>query len=268
MMSTPSARFSLLNTRPEHQAVALADLVKQAGGEAFACPTIAIESMPIVHNGDDLAEFDKVLFISANAVKEVVSRLGSDVRSAFSPTVKLYAIGQATLKAGAACGLPMQTAEGGFYDSESLLERDDLQQLQGQRILIVKGENGRDLLENRFMQRGAQVESWTLYRRVPCPLCKEVWSQFKCASNPVVLATSLTSLAYLLEALHRAQKESSQNEQAWLDWLLVQPLVVFSERIRQWAKSQGWRGKIAVVKTHSDAGIVDCIINDIMASKR
>jgi len=268
MMSTPSARFSLLNTRPEHQAVALADLVKQAGGEAFACPTIAIESMRIAEDDFNLTEFDKVLFISANAVKEFVSRLGSDALSAFSPQVALYAIGQATLKAGALYGLPMQTAEGGFYDSESLLERDDLQQLQGQRILIVKGENGRDLLESRFLQRGAQVESWTLYRRIPCPLCKGVWSQFKSASNPVVLATSLTSLAYLLEALQRVQKESSENEQAWLDWLLLQPLVVFSERIRQWAKSQGWRGKIAVVKTHSDAGIVDCIINDIMASER
>lgn len=263
-MSTPSARFTLLNTRPEHQAVALTDLVKQAGGEALACPTIAIESVPIAEDDCDLAEFDKVLFISANAVKEFVSRLGFEALSAFSPQVTFYAIGQATLKAGALYGLPMQTAEGGFYDSESLLERDDLQQLQGQRILIVKGENGRDLLESRFLQRGAQVQSWILYRRVPCPLCLLVWSQFMKSPHPVVLATSLTSLAYLLEALQRVQKESSENEQAWLDWLLRQPLVVFSERIRQWAKSQGWRGKIAVVKTHSDAGIVDCIINDIL----
>lgn len=247
-------QFTLLNTRPVDQAEALRERVELIGGHALSCPTIEIEmlSLPSKH---DLSGFDKLVFISANAVKAFAAQFPTQPK----PTVELFAIGQATLNAGRKAGLEMRTAEGERFDSEALLELPDLQDLNGQRVLIVKGQGGRELLENSFVERGAEVVAWELYRRRPLPLCQQIWRLFIESPRPIVLATSVSGLESLMEAVVNAEGVSSENRQAWSDWLRGQPLVVFSQRIQMWAQKRGWQGQIVIVPTQSDDGIAQSI---------
>jgi len=269
--------FTLLNTRPSHQAAGLNSAVEKVGGTALACPTMQIQQLSLSGDHASLASFDKVVFISANAVKAF---LELNLPKQTLPT--LFAIGKATVQAGLKAGLQLNTALGEQFDSEALLQHPDLQQLENQRILIVKGESGRTLLAETLQARGAHIEQWSLYRRQPLPLCREAWQDFTQASNPIVLATSITGLEYLFRALeqpdrvglkHQIQPNIQQNqtEQAWSDaqkhWLLSQSLVVFSQRIKQWAREHGWQGKIVVVATQSDQGIVNSIENEILGIK-
>ncbi|MDG6778858.1 uroporphyrinogen-III synthase [Thiomicrorhabdus sp. zzn3] len=261
-------QFTLLNTRPEQQSAGLQHKLQAAGGRGIVCPTLEIVpvDLPEAKRGE-IAGYNKIIFISANAVRRFAEEgLDAELSQPSESSVKapgLFAIGQATVKAGKPLRLNLQTAEGARFDSEALLARADLQSLQGQHVLIVKGEGGRDKLQSELEQRGAQVENLILYRRQAKALCMDVWPTFLQAPNPLVLATSSASLTALLNAVEQAertaQSKGHETKQAWSDWLKAQTLIVFSERIRETADQQGWKGAISVVDTQSDEGIVQTI---------
>ncbi|MBN2865852.1 MAG: uroporphyrinogen-III synthase [Thiotrichales bacterium] len=281
-MCSLTPTFTLLNTRPEHQAQGLTELVKAAGGQALSCPTLAIALKNLPVKRSVLNRFDKVVFISVNAVNSFVQQIQRLPQSeqACQNVTNWYAIGKATFHAAQKVGLQITTLSGQQFDSESLLQHPSLQHLKGQKVLIVKGDNGRELLADSFEQRGALVESWSLYRREPLRLCTDAWLAFKTAQNPQVLATSVASLESLLHAFdgacatketpiesqqacsksHQTETFDAKQNQAWL---VQQPLVVFSQRIKDWAVQQGWQGKISVVTTQSDQGVIDCIIESL-----
>jgi uroporphyrinogen-III synthase len=50
-------------------------------------------------------------------------------------------------------------------DSENLLQSIDLATLRGRRVLIVRGESGRELMAEGFAAAGAQVTTVAAYRR-------------------------------------------------------------------------------------------------------
>jgi len=255
--------FTLLNTRPKHQAETLSTLVKEAGGLALDCPAIGIqlEAMPKQHS--DLKSFDKVIFISVNAVNAFIEH-GFKVPESQQACLRYFVIGKATFNAAKKAGLMVETNTGQdlgeTFDSESLLKDPELQRVTQQKILIVKGYEGRDLLAQTFKQRGAIVEEWPLYRRKSLPLCLKAWQAFQQACHPIALATSVSSLESLIQAVKLASGLGQTDTRSGLDFLLTKPLVVFSQRIKTSAEQLGWLGDIAVVTTQSDQAVIDCII--------
>ena len=114
----------------------------------------------------DLDHYQHVIFISTNAV-----RFGLDCFDDNWPQLPVginwYAIGDATRQGLAARGLAPQ-APVQRMDSEGLLALPALSDLRGDRVLIVKGEGGRQALRDALADRGAQVDELHCYRRV-CP---------------------------------------------------------------------------------------------------
>lgn len=253
---TPPNALTLLNTRPSHQAQALNDLLQQRGFRVLNCPALEIVSVPLASTAiDTWDQFDKVFFISQNAVSHFIEQwqLLSGSCPSFNKHQNAYAIGQATFDAMQLQSWPVQTVMPGKpFITESLLERAELQDLSEQNCLIIKGEAGREDLAEGLRQAGAMVTEWVLYQRQPLPLCMAQWREFEAASHPVVLATSLSSI----EALKQALSEY-KNSQAWL---FLQPLIVFSGRIKAQLMNQGWQGKIYVVPEQSNQGILTAMM--------
>ena len=79
----------------------------------------------------------------------------------------LYAIGAATAAALDAAGHPGAAVPEEPASSETLLALEGLQQIDGQRFLLITGENGRELIAPTLQARGATVDTLTLYRRRP-----------------------------------------------------------------------------------------------------
>lgn len=265
MTSLP--RFTLLNTRPEHQAEGLSELVKQAGGQVLNCPTLEIQwgSQKALRASlaKELEQYDKVILTSVNAVQGVLKSHFKSRSSAEVPKTRFFAIGKATQQAAQNAQLPVESLGKGPYDSEALLEHPAMQLVKGQSILIVKGQAGRSLLMNQLAKRGALVESWDVYKRVSAKFCPQAWQAFIKASQPILLITSVASFESLMASLHKFdtdyQLSSDEKKQTHQAWSFLRSTIVFSQRIKEVMLQQGWPGEIQVVTEQSDLGIIQAI---------
>ncbi len=260
-------RFTLLNTRPEHQAEGLSELVKQAGGQALNCPTLEIQwgSQKALRASlaKELDQYDKIILTSVNAVKGVLkSHLKPGSLTNLLQT-RFFSIGKATQQAALKAQLPVEPLGQGPYDSEALLEHSAMQVVQGESILIVKGQAGRSLLMNQLVERGALVDYWDVYKRVSAKFCPQAWYSFIEASQPILLISSVASFESLMVNLIKFNPDYQLNsdgiKQTHQAWSFLGKTIVFSQRIKAVMLQQGWPTEIQVVTEQSDLGIIQTI---------
>lgn len=167
------AKGPVLITRPEHLQQGLKRMLSAAGYPFCSLPLLRIEPIDIdVREASavrekilNLDQYDKVIFISRNAAK-----IGADLIDQYWPQLPLgidwIAIGSGT--AAELLELGIRAVKNRGIDSEALLDDTQLQELSGQRILLVKGAGGRTLLQETLEQRGARVDLAEVYQRKPC----------------------------------------------------------------------------------------------------
>ena len=164
--SSALAGRGIVVTRPAHQAQALADLIRSAGGSVLLFPVIEIadvvDEQPVRAVLDRIDQFDLAIFVSPNAVDRGMKLVGA---RALPPGLRIAAIGGGSVRALARHGLRDVIAPAGRSDSEALLEVPALAHVAGQRIVIFRGEGGREALGAALAQRGALVEYAECYRR-------------------------------------------------------------------------------------------------------
>jgi len=242
----------VLVTRPAHQAENLSRLIEERGGLAVRFPTLEI-----VELGDfsaiqsTLAHVDKyqwLVFISANAVTMYGYYSDSDKMEKFK-SVRIAAIGKATAKALVLAELPVDLVPEAGYNSEALLAMPQMQQMNGQRCLIVRGEGGRDELAVTLRSRGANVEYLDVYKRtIPDIDTSQVNLLIAQDKLDVITVTSGEALQNLLIMLEE------KNHQR----LFEVSLVVVSDRIREIAADIGFK-RIAVTDSPSDVAILETV---------
>jgi uroporphyrinogen-III synthase len=166
-MSEPA----VLVTRPAGQSDALCAGLQAQGLRPAVCPLIEIEffARPNARQRQCLLALDEcqhIIFVSANAV-----RYGMQWIEDFWPRLPLdlnwYTVGEASARELAGHGVSARRPETEM-NSEGLLELAGLQEVNKQKVLIIKGEGGREALRETLQQRGARVEELTAYRR-HCP---------------------------------------------------------------------------------------------------
>ena len=162
----PLADCRILVTRPAQRAAGFAERIAEAGGEAVLYPVIDIGPPFNTRSRDaalnNLADFSMAIFISPTAVEETLHHIPS-----LPASLSLVAIGKSTAQTLRQYGY--STAfDADTSDSESLLAQPRMQsaQVRNQRILIFRGEGGRELLADTLRQRGALVDYADMYRRV------------------------------------------------------------------------------------------------------
>ena len=163
-------------TRPVHQAAPLADRIRRAGGHAILFPVIEIadveDARPVNALIDRLDEFELAIFISPNAVGKALTMIKA--RRALPARLAFAAVGRGSVLELKKFGVTDVAAPSRF-DSESLLALPALQNVAGRRVIIFRGQGGRELLGEALTARGAIIEYAECYRRVqpaadPAPL--------------------------------------------------------------------------------------------------
>ncbi|MCG8534424.1 MAG: uroporphyrinogen-III synthase, partial [Pseudomonadales bacterium] len=117
----------------------------------------------------------------------------------------------------------------------------ELQNLQEKRVLILRGQSGRETLANTLRERGAQVDYLELYKRaLPDVDASGLITPLAAGQRLNITVTSGDGLRNLM-ALVVEQLSHLQNC----------PLVVVSGRLAQFAKEQGFR---QVIEANSASG--------------
>jgi uroporphyrinogen-III synthase len=236
----PLMDTTVLVTRPLPQGQALADSIRNAGGEAIVFPAIAIEACEATPPDD----YDWVVFASVHAVA-----LGARaIRK--TESVRIAAIGKATASALNAADLPADIVPNAPYTSEALLAHPAFHPAPGDRVVIVRGEGGRDALREALTARGATVTTFDVYRRVkPAVTAEEIAALEQRWANEgidAVTATSVDTYSNLLALLTPAGREL----------LFRTPLLVPTPRIVDAARASGWNGDALITTSADDAAIV------------
>ena len=151
----------ILVTRPAGQARHLASLIEAAGGRSILFPAIEIEEFP-ERPLPPLEDFDLAIFVSPTAVQCGLKKVATWPRE-----IPVAAIGKGTRRALERHGVSDVLVPEAAADSEALLAAPAMQEVAGKKILIIRGEGGRELLGDKLTERGAQVEYAECYRRVP-----------------------------------------------------------------------------------------------------
>ncbi|NWB91170.1 uroporphyrinogen-III synthase [Pseudomonas agarici] len=161
--------WRLLLTRPADDSTALSAVLAEAGIFSSALPLLEIE--PLAIDGAGLTKILKLPFYSAAiVVSKPAARLGLELVDQYWPQPPLlpwFTVGIATAKLLDDYGLRVGYPADGD-DSEALLDLPALREVLAQpdpRVLILRGEGGRELLAERLRSQGASVDYLELYRR-------------------------------------------------------------------------------------------------------
>jgi uroporphyrinogen-III synthase len=175
-------------TRPRQQAEPLARAVAALGRTPVLLPLLEIS--PWSDDGEQRRELRRVLaglesyalvaFVSPNAIDAAFAHI-----SRWPEGVDVAVVGEGSRAALAKYGVgggsvrihsPLDPAHS---DSEHLLRALDLQQLAGRRVLVVRGEGGRELLPDALRGAGAAVETVAAYRRAVPALTPALAAQIR-----------------------------------------------------------------------------------------
>jgi uroporphyrinogen-III synthase len=231
MADLPLHGLRIAVTRPRDQAAPLMQCIAQAGGVPLAFPLLEIEAAELTlalrEQFSRIPQAGLAIFISPNAVQYGMAALrvvGIELPS----SLKIAAVGQGSAKALRELGIPEIVAPTERFDSEGLLALPELQQVAGQRVMIFRGNGGRELLGDTLAARGAIVEYVECYRRSRPP---QDGAALVAAAPDAIIVTSSEALGYLWDMLDEGARAALCNT----------PLFAPHARIDELAQRQGWR---------------------------
>lgn len=233
----------ILVTRPIRQAVVLVELIEQQGGEAIVFPVIEIMAIDVKQWGEwNPQQTNWLVFVSRNAVEHFLQ--GSS--QTLPAHIKLAAAGDGTAQTMRENGLTVDLQPELSNGSEGLLQLPEWQQMDQQHVVIVRGEGGRELMADTLRARGAKISYLEVYRR-QLPTVASKLQQQACSADWLT-ATSANGVTNLLSLLSTSCPQ-----------ILQKPLLVVSERIKDFALEQGFK-QVHVSLDASDGAIIQRLI--------
>ena len=158
--------WRVLLTRPAEESAALATVLSDVGIYSSSLPLLDIEPLPITPDQQallrDLGRYCAVIVVSKPAARLALQQLDRQWSE-----MPWFSVGAATAQVLADQGYTVHYPHTGD-DSEALLELPALREAIARpaaRVLILRGEGGRELLAERLRERGASVDYLELYRR-------------------------------------------------------------------------------------------------------
>jgi uroporphyrinogen-III synthase len=232
MSAKPLEGRHVVITRPAGQATHLAEALAELGGKPVLFPVLAIFDVenidPLLDVAIRLDDFDWAAFVSPNAVEKALTVILS--RRAWPAGLRVATMGHSSEQVLARFGVTQVVSPQEQFDSESLVALPELQDMAGKRVIIFRGDGGRELLGDTLKARGATVEYVTCYRRskpdADAAALLRRWNDGQLEAVTLTSSEGLRNLWEMLGPLGQA-------------WLRQTPVFVPHERIAEQARTLG-----------------------------
>ncbi len=240
-----------LNTRPAHQSRSLTESLQQQGFRVVEFPTIEISESSnadqLADLSSSLAEYDIALFVSRNAVDYAFRYFSA---ADLPAQLQMGVIGKGSWQALREQGVESKIIPATSYDSEGLLAAQNLQQVNNKKIIIFRGQAGRNLLGDTLRERGARVDYCEVYTRgIPDYPAQAFGNRIGSQFPDVAIFTSAEGLRNCFDLLQAQELQQLKR----IPWLLI------SERMRETANNLGHNGSIIIARNASDEGILQAL---------
>lgn len=227
--------MNILITRPSPYGEQLVNKLLSFGKFAYHLPLIYFstgkELCSLEQKLNLLSEGDFLCIISQHAIKYAHSQL-LDIGISWPTKLAYYSIGHAT-------SVMMYKLSGILVKypiiqetSENLLQLPELMYSYGKRALILRGNNGRTILDDTLQRRGVFVASCECYTRQPLRYNREEQSSKLLELN---IKTVVVTSGEILQHLYYLIPESYRTS-----WLIRCKLIVVSVRLAKLARRLGW----------------------------
>ena len=218
---------TIVVTRPAGQARQLIEVLsgviessgiaKRSPPEILSLPLLTIAPKSDEHLADHIAaalgNADLAIFVSPNAIESVMRLLERDWQACSKNLIPIGVMGGSSQLALKNHGIGLEEnptpiiipKNNEHWDSEGLWQ--ELQSLQwnwqNKRVIIFKGEGGRDWLADTLKKAGAHVEAISTYSRVPLDIDNPAWHAIREMdfSKSLWLLTSSEAVRYLGEVM-------------------------------------------------------------------
>ena len=227
-------------TRQVKDSQALASQLRERSVETLQFPLMAIEPLSVDRQPPLSAEHGVtvLVFTSSNAVQYGLSAI-RDLASEDACTV--IAVGKRTLESLQSESIDAIAPE--REDSEGILELPIFQDAIIDRVIVIKGEGGRDLLQRTLIDRGVTVIDLNCYRRYWPAIDLDKLDQFLEDGAALIHVASGEAVVRLTDLVSTAvQRQSS--------------LVVPSGRVAHQARALGWH-KVEEAEGAGDAAFIE-----------
>ena len=247
---------NILITRPDISQAPLSGMLSNHGANPVTMSCMSI--VPVEENSVqygivkqhilDLDLFDIVICVSINAAK-----LAGDLIDQYWPQLPInphwFAIGLTTARTLAQFDVQATVAQG-LNQSEELLAHDSLQSIAGKKVLILKGNSGRELLSETLLTRSAFVTEAVLYKRdIPVYTDLQINDKLYQSSLSAIFITSGDALKNLMKIAKGSLRQFD------IQSLLSIKLFVPSSRVATIAKAFGYQ-HIFVVDAADDQSML------------
>lgn len=252
-MTSRQLKQRIMITRPAHQAGKLAGDITTAGGSSFLFPTLEICSTKLSSEDKQkiqhVSQYDIIIFISPNAIEHGLDQIQG--LTDLPDTIQLATIGQGSAKVlKSKLGKQPDICPKENFNSEGLLATTEMQNVTGKRILIIRGNGGREYLKQTLEQRGAIVDYLNVYQRIkPSVESSELEQYLQNNEIAAIVITSAESLKNLVE----------MTPQKVIVNLLQVPLLLINKRLIEFASKAGFENELIVATEASDEAIVETL---------
>lgn len=246
--------MAILVTRPAPNGETLCRLLNQHGFATLYAPLFDIKK------GNDLNQLptslqnlqrgDYVFAVSKNAVtyaNNVLKNIGFQWRN----DLQYFTVGRNSAEYFTTVSENPVIYPHPNENSEGLLCLPQMQQLNGKKIVILRGNGGRELFQQQAKERGSAVEIIECYQRIAKKYDTiEQISLWKRAGIHTIIVTSNEILRYLVEFVPKNDH----------NWLTQCHLIAISPRIVKLAKDYGW-SNITRTARADNASILETLLS-------
>lgn len=210
----------------------------------------AIDIVPIEISAAEKSEIlnaEVLLFISRSAVESLLAQISASALSQHG----IVAIGEQTAASLVKQGLSVDVTAPTPFTSEALLQDKEFATLHFQRLALIAGERGRNVLERSLLAQGKSVARIACYRRDKGNLSPQVMIEFinQYKINGLIVSSCAVADAVMENVTKCLPQE---NYQRWV-------VFVFSQRIAEYMQAFGFK-EIIVAETASQLSINEGIL--------